>query len=127
MQVQTDKCYSETENDAFMCDSIVHVYRYTVILSYTVTFHRLELFYILHRRLGFYTMFKSPVSVFLQLCVFLQINPRVCCYQIELVRSGWIVTKIPFFTSGLIISLDIESIERNFKTSLREPLSKLEY
>lgn len=41
-QVQTGKCYRETENDAFMCDSIVHVYRYTVILSYTVTFQRLD-------------------------------------------------------------------------------------
>lgn len=37
-------------------------------LSYTdISTTRLELFYILHRRLGFFTMFKSPVSVFLQL------------------------------------------------------------
>lgn len=38
-QVQTGKCCRETDIDAFMCDSIVHVYRYTVILSYTVTSH----------------------------------------------------------------------------------------
>ena len=52
-----------------MCDSIVHVYRYTVIfvVHSDISTTRLELFYILHRRLGFFTMFKSPVSVFLQL------------------------------------------------------------
>lgn len=96
-QVQTDKCYRETENDAFMCDSIVHVYRYTVILSYTVTFQRLELFYILHRRLGFlHHVQESRQCIFAALC-FLQINPRVCCYQIELVRLNWVVRKIKLF------------------------------
>lgn len=43
-QVQTGKCSRETgkKRCIFMCDSIVHVYRYTVISSYTVTFQRLD-------------------------------------------------------------------------------------
>lgn len=78
MQVQTGKCYSETENHTFMCDSIVHVYRYTVILSYTVTFQRLELLYILHRRLSkvLHHVQESCQCIFAALCLLL-INPRV--------------------------------------------------
>lgn len=68
------------------------VYSYLVVHSDRST-TTLELFYILHRRLGYYTMFKSPVSVFLQLLlIFLQINPRVC-YQTELVRLVWVIIK----------------------------------
>lgn len=96
MQVQTGKCYRETMH---LSDSIVHVlqiYSYLVVHS-DISTTRVVL-HSLHRRLGFYTMFKKSCQcIFAALC-FLQINPRVCCYQIELVRLSWVVIKCFFFS-----------------------------
>lgn len=80
MQEQTGKCcYGATEHNAFMCDTIVHVYRYTVLLvvvhSDISTTKVVSTLYTEDEDLT--TFRKSPVSVFLQLCVFLEINPRV--------------------------------------------------
>lgn len=69
----------ETENDAVMCESIVHVYRYTVFLLHTVTF-QLRLFYILHRRLGFSHHAPGGVLCFLQLYVFFKSPPPRFCW-----------------------------------------------
>lgn len=78
---------------AWLYCTCLQIYSYLVVHS-DISTTRLELFYILHRRLGFYTVFKSPVSVFLQLRVFFKSTPE---YQTELVRLNWVVIKFIFF------------------------------
>lgn len=104
-QVQTAECYRETrERMQFMCvDTIVHVYRYTRYLVAQWHSHttRLELFYILHVGGGGASgprLRRPPplprIQKVLSVCVFAALrclenwNPRVCCYQTELVN--WI-------------------------------------
>lgn len=72
----------------------LQIYSYLVIhsdISTTrVVLHSTQKTRILHH------VQKSCQCIFAASCS-LQINPRVCCYQIELVRLGWVIIKFLFF------------------------------
>lgn len=87
-QVQTAKCYREAKKRC------IYVWHYCTCLQiYKLScrtqwhFQQLELFYILHKRIGLHPVQESCQCIFVASC-HLEINPRVCCYQTELVN--WI-------------------------------------
>lgn len=77
----------ETENDALMCDycTCLQIYSYPVVHS-DISTTRVVLHSTQKTRASHHVQ-ESCQCIFAALC-FHQINPRECCYQIELVKLG---------------------------------------